>query len=50
MMGAHMPFMDQVLEACPSPHPRALEVCRDLWRHPMERAGPKFWFQHLLHP
>lgn len=63
MMGAHVPawpFMHQVLEACPSPpYPRVLllhslghwlELCSDLERHPIERADPKFWLQHLLHP
>lgn len=43
--------MHQVLEACPSPpHPRVLllhslgywlELCWDLERHPIERAGSK---------
>lgn len=60
-MGAHLPFMHQVLVACPSPpHPRVLllhspnrwlEVCRDRGTaHPTERAGPNACSQYLLHP
>ena len=60
-MGAHLPFMNQGLVACPSLlHPRLsllhspnhwLEVCRDLGTaHPNERAGPNSCSQYLLHP